>query len=510
MLTKDRPSSISEPRTSESGSLKARYVSAAFYSGLGGGLNQMLYGLTPIIVARYLGPHNYGIYSLIMSLTGMVVAIFSLGQNSALHKLLPEYSVRDPRAGGAILANVLLFTSVALIVVCAVFFGVSEQVAVHVYRDRSLNGIFQVCAPMMLLLALFNLAGSAVAGMQDFKAYHQILLARNLALIAAAWLGVRLWGLPGAVGAQLLAGLGGLICMVIRTRQLAAERFPATESPIFSRRILKIVFSFVLPTLLVTMLNIPVYWWANTMVARTAGFEQAGLFGAAYTIAQWITIVPISLYPVIMTYTSEAQSAATAEFFSGLVSGNLRLVWSLTLPIAVVCAILAPISLRLLYGPAYAGAGPLVFVLSFTAVLMVVIGLINTVIAASGRMWHGLGITLGWALILVLACLFMIPRWGAAGSSIAFAVSHLVYLAGGCLYLRWAMLVECAGAGRLLVLTLLGFAAALPCTLADSALATSLLGGLLLLAIVAAEWRWVYGTEERLAFRRLAANFLER
>jgi hypothetical protein len=142
------------------------------------------------------------------------------------------------------------------------------------------------------------------------------------------------------------------------------------------------------------------------------------------------------------------------------------------------------------------------------AVLMVVIGLINTVLAASGQMWHGLGITVCWALTLIAAGLFLIPRWGAAGSSIAFAVSHLIYLAGGCLYLRLALRIDCSGIGRLLTLTLLSFAVAAPLLLAGSSLALYPLAGLLPLAIMAAEWWWICSAAEREAFRGLAARFL--
>lgn|GEM_PF-1549636 len=489
-------------------SLMGRYLRAALYSGLGGSANQVLYGLTPVILARHLGPRNYGIYSLVMALAGIVVAIFSLGQNSALHKLLPEYSTHDSARGGAILANVLLLTIAALIVFCLIFWGLSEMLALQVYRDASLTGVLKFCAPLIFSLASFNLIASAVAGMQDFRSYNLIMMVRNLVLIALVWLGVCLFGLYGAMGGQLIAGFVGLVLMAIRTRRLAAERFPGAVRPRFSQQILKIIFSFILPTLLVTILNIPAYWWAHTLVVRHAGFEQAGLLGVAYTLAQWIMIVPMNLYPSTMTFMSEAWAHEPSEVFSNLVSANLRLMWAMTLPLALGSALLAPVLLRLVFGSAYSAAAPLVFALGFSAVLMVVIGLINTAIAASGRMWHGLGITSGWIVTFIAIGLVYIPKWGAAGGAVTFAASHLFYLAIGYLYLRYFLQVKCEKVGRLAMLTLVGFAAAAPALLTDLGSAMPLLAGLLLLAVITVEWIWVCDEIDRAALRQTLARLI--
>jgi O-antigen/teichoic acid export membrane protein len=178
------------------------YARAALYAGLGGALGQMLYGLTPVLLARYLGPRDYGVYALLMSLAAMVVSVFSLGQNAALHKLLPEFMVKAPARAGNILADVLLLTAVALAVSCAAFFGLSERLAIHVYHDASLTGLFRLCALSAFTLALFNLAASVVAGLQDFKTYQRNTVVRNLALLALAWLGVRGFGLQGALAGQ--------------------------------------------------------------------------------------------------------------------------------------------------------------------------------------------------------------------------------------------------------------------------------------------------------------------
>ena len=126
--------------------LRGRYIQAALYSGIGGAVSQILYGLTPVLLARYLGPRDYGVYSVAISLIGMFVGVISLGQNAVLHKLLPEYYVSDRQRGGAILADTVILTSGILIILCATLFISSGWIASMIYRDASLIGLFQICA----------------------------------------------------------------------------------------------------------------------------------------------------------------------------------------------------------------------------------------------------------------------------------------------------------------------------------------------------------------------------
>jgi O-antigen/teichoic acid export membrane protein len=488
--------------------LRGRYIQAALYSGIGGAVSQILYGLTPVLLARYLGPRDYGVYSVVMALIGMSVGIISLGQNAVLHKLLPEYSVSDRQRGGGILADTVILTSGIVIIFSAILFASSGWIASTIYRDASLIGLFRFCVLLTLSLSLFNLASSVVAGLQDFKAYNGIMIARSLALVGLTWIGVWHLGLLGALGGQLLAGLLGLVLLTSRGMKLARQRFPGMVRPDFSRSILRILFSFTLPTLLVTILNIPAYWWASTLVAREAGFEEVGLFSVAYSLAQLILLVPMNLYIPAMTFMSEAHAVSQPGEFGKLVSANLRVIWAMTLPLALGAALFSPLIIRLFFGSAYLAASPLAFMMSFTALLMINIGLINTALVAAGHLWPSVAITLSWAVIFAIAGLVCIPRFGAMGAAMVFAVSNAIYLIITYLYSRFALRVPYESLGRLLVLSVLGFATASIITVTFQGFALYAAASLLLLGLIAAEWMWISDSTERERLWRSGVSFL--
>ncbi|MGH9936121.1 MAG: oligosaccharide flippase family protein, partial [Blastocatellia bacterium] len=330
-----------------------RYVRAAVYSGFLGGVSQALYGLTPLVVARRLGPRDYGVYAVVMSLVAIVIGVFNMGQNSALHKLIPQYYAQDRARGGSILANVLILTAGPLAIFCVAFFWLSGWVAARLYHDAGLTDVFRLSALLMLTLSLCGLAASVIAGLQDFKSYNLIQAARNLALLILVWGGVRSLDLNGALWGQLLAGAIGLGLLSRRGVRLIRERFPEGLRPVFSRQEFGMIASFVLPTLLLTLLNIPAYWWTNTLVARHAGFEQAGMFSVAFMLAQLIFLIPMSLYTPAMTFMSEAHAmsrdGSRDGVFATLVGANLRALWLLTLPLALGCALLSPLLIKTLF-----------------------------------------------------------------------------------------------------------------------------------------------------------------
>lgn len=487
--------------------IQKRYVQAAFYSGVWGAIGQILYGLSPVLVARYLGPQDYGVYAIVMAMASIAVGVFSLGQNSILHKMLPQYFVADPARGGAVLTNTIILTVGALSIFCGLAFLTAEKTARLIYGDGSLGDIFRFCSLLMFFLPLFGLAASVVAGLQDFRSYNLIVTARSLILVLLIWAGVKWQGIYGALLAQLLAALLGASWLTIKGYQLARQRLGGMLRPIFSTSLLAEMGAFVLPVLLMTICNLPTFWWANSLLAREAGFAQVGLFSVAYTLAQLILLLPLNLYTPAMTFMAEAQSI-DAAVFGQLVSDNLRLIWAVTLPIALGCALFAPLLIIIFFGGAYAEAAPLAFPLSISALFMLNTGLLNTALTAAGRAWHGCAIAFVWLLMFISSNLFCITRWGARGTALAYLGSHIFYFAMSYVYSHKMLRVNHRKIGQLLLLTGASFGLAIVLRLLLQDIYYYLAALLLLIGVALLEWKWVSDAPERARSYQYTAKFV--
>jgi O-antigen/teichoic acid export membrane protein len=479
------------------GDLGRRYLSASLDSILRGGASMVIGALVPMVLARFLGPHDFGIYAIITALTALIAGLFYMGQNSPLHKLLPEYYVSDQARAGAVLANVVTFTLVLALIFSISFMASAPLVAEKIYLNPSLTPFLRFCALLIFVTTLLNLASSVAAGVQDFKAYNTTLLLRSLLLVVVAWIGVTWWGLWGALASQLVAGGVALLWLTRRMIKTTRERLGGLIRLSFSRELLRVITAFMLPAFVITLLNAPCYWWANSLTARAHGFTQAGLFSAAYGLAQLISLAPFNFYIPALSFLAEAQASPDTRLFNDLVRRSLRTIWLLTLPLALGCALFSPLLIKLFYGGKFTAAAPAAFVMSVAGLFMAVVGLLNAIIAARGKLWQGCAITLGWAIVFTGASFFAIPRWGALGAAVTFASSYIVYLVSLCCYLHFILHIDLRTMQRLIVLTVGGCLLAFTLVYICVGFTLYLAAAALLVGIVMGGVYWVCDETER-------------
>ncbi len=485
-----------------------RYLTAAVQTGIGGIVSRVLQGFAPIILARYLGPKEYGVYTLVLSLVNIVVGVSPLGQNAALQKFLPEYAVRNPARGGAILANTVILVSGALAVLCTAFFFASKWIATTIYRDPSLTVVFQFSALLVLTLSLFNLASSATAGLQDFKTYSWAMMVRSGAFMLFGWLGVLFLGIYGALSGQLVASLVGLSLLTVSAVKLSRHRFPGSIRPRFSKDALREVFSFSFAAFLTAIVGAPIYWWVNTLLARHQSFVQVGLFGVSLSLAQLVLVIPLSLCFPGVSFMSELHARADSSAFRNFLVANLRVAWALTLPLALGSGLFSPFLVRVLFGSAFGAASLVATIMSAAALLMVLNAFINVPIAASGRMWQGFAMTLGWALLLVLCGLIFIPPLGAVGAALTILVSLVVYVAVGFAYCRYTFGTSFTNFTRLAVISAGGFLIAVGIAVHFSGFAYLTVALLAFTGFVILDWVWATDVSTRRIVRGSVVQML--
>jgi O-antigen/teichoic acid export membrane protein len=472
-----------------------RYLRAALQTGVGGVVSRVLQGFTPMILARYLGPKDFGVYALVLSLVGIMAAFSPLGQDTALEKFLPEYAVKDPQRGGAILANTLILFSAVLAAVCVAFYFLSGWIASALYHEASLAAVFRFSALLILVLSLFNLSTSAVAGLQDFRTYSLAMIVRGAMFFGLGWLGVCLLGFYGALLGQLLAGLAGLGLLAAATLQGSRRRFAGMVRPRFSKSLMREILGLAFPAFLTGLLVAPAYWWANTLLARHAGFAEVGIFSVAFSLMQLILLVPTNLSVPAVSFLSETHSRG--EGYGKLVGDNFRLMWAITLPIAAAFALLSGPLIRISFGPQYERAAPLVVAMSFAALMMMLNSVVVNACWGRGYVWQAFFFHLGWLCLFLSIGYALIPTWGAMGLACTFVFSYAPLAVGAAVYAARVLGVRFTKLPALLALSAVAFAATL--ALQRAALGARLWGaGLgITLALVIAECFCILDAAER-------------
>ncbi len=273
-----------------------RIVRNAFYLAISDVAVRALTSIVSILVARYLGPENYGLLSVALALSGIAGYLTDLGvtpvmiregtkPNAPIGKIL--YSTLRLRllfAAGTTLVMVLVawfyypITLARLVILVVVL----PNIWAGVFRGLS-AGYFQMVQEM-LYMALIN-AVSSLAGAGVFL------------------LGVIFhWPLPFlALGYGLSAVTGAILGMGLIKHHVQIEKdwFPGITQGLLAFT-LGGGFGLLLPQL------------GPLILPHVAGLEETGFFSAAYRIPGVLLIIPgviaTAFYPQLFAYAHEDRS----------------------------------------------------------------------------------------------------------------------------------------------------------------------------------------------------------
>jgi O-antigen/teichoic acid export membrane protein len=188
----------------------------------------------------------------------------------------------------------------------------------------------------------------------------------------------------------------------------------------------RVLRDFSLPTALAGIAVVPATWLAvSILTGQVNGLHEVATFTAA---SQWMSalmFLPGVVNQTMLPVLSEAsrESAGNAAGASTWMTTKLNLMF--TVPIAGLLSIASPFVMGM-YGKQYAGSWPVLVVVVWTAMLAAVGGAVSQLLIATGRVWTGFGMNLGWA------CCFLAGAWllrcdGAFGVSVARLVAYALH-----------------------------------------------------------------------------------
>jgi O-antigen/teichoic acid export membrane protein len=202
-------------------SLFRRYLSAAGYTLGSAVIGRGIAFVNTVLLVRWLGPGNYGVYAVLLSLLMVTSSFGNLRLDLGLARYLPQFLLRRSSAERELVKRAWTL-GVALGVVTAIGFeAFAGLVATRVYARPELTGYVRLIAPAIALTVILQMGLSTLAGLQDYRSVAVVqVLASVLQLVASlagwAWLGLR-----GAVlGYVASAGIAAIVAAFVARQRL--------------------------------------------------------------------------------------------------------------------------------------------------------------------------------------------------------------------------------------------------------------------------------------------------
>jgi O-antigen/teichoic acid export membrane protein len=375
-----------------------------------------------VIVARRLGPADYGGYALVTSLTQMSAVIADWGLLLVGARAVAVRPAETDRILRTCLALRLGLGLAAVALLVGLAFVASDRGTVHV--AGAVAGLsFLVGAPF----AVGHIRAQADLRMERVGL---ALLAGSLA--SMVWLLVALasgGGLVALAGSFVASSaVSSLVCLALTPGGLPLR--PRLD-PERWRPLLRESTPVALGLVFVT-----IYFYVDALLlARLSTPRQLGLYDSAYRFVQLAPLVPTVV--VSSVFTLAARLAAEDRARLALFVRELLSVVALLLPLPLLALAFAPGDLiELVYGPAYREAGSLLAILAVGVVLMILSGVAGPLLVTLGRERTTMWLSAAAAIVNVAANCVLIPALDARGAAIATVGTELLVLGVAAAVLR--------------------------------------------------------------------------
>ena len=312
------------------------------------GLNVLLGVGVTIALVRGLGPRNYGEWSALLAVIAIVGYLTNLGLNEVAVRQAAIEPQRESRWISAMVSLALMMSVPVTIVALAVTLAIARDDAARIAAillsfTCLLSGLGSVRAVFQL-----RIRNSWTAG---FELVNGILWAIGVFAIAFAGAGIAAFAAAFLVSSAIV-NVGQF---VLARRQIRLRLRGGGQARI---QLMKIGIPFAIASLLYlsyTQVD-------QVLVFELAGERAAGLYGAASKVFDRALMIPASIMATMFPLIAVAYKEDFGRL-RALVQTAVEVLLVATLPFVALVAVIGRPLMRLLFGAAFAPAGPALSVL---------------------------------------------------------------------------------------------------------------------------------------------------
>ena len=390
--------------------------------------------LSRMVIARYLGPEDYGLISLGFAAMIIATTLSLMGLSSGVQRYVAYYRGKgdEGRIKGTIISALKITVPMSLFFMGVVFFG-ADWIAIHVFHEKELTPvltIFAIGIPFWAMTAVLNSVSIAFQQIK-YHAYTMYLFKDSFKLVAIVCLLAAGYGVIGAAVGWILAVVG---MSILSFYFLEKKVFPIFSGAAKSIPMDKELYYFSFPLIFVGILSMITGWTDTFMLGYFCTFTEVGVYNAALPTSNLLGVVlsPIGMIfgPVIVGLYAKNRIDDLRQTYSSVT----KWIFTIVFPGFLLMVLFSERILIILFGDAYVSGSTALGILAFGVLITAMVGPASSVITTYGRTKIIMWCSFFGALVNVGLNLFLIPIYGINGAAVATGFSlalttilHLVF-----------------------------------------------------------------------------------
>ena len=381
-------------------------------------VGRVLGSITLLILPRYLGPADFGIYSLALS----YFMLFSVSSNYGLNGLLIKDVARDKT-----LSQQYYVTNIVLKQLLSLFSLIILVMIVYILRYplRDIKIILIISSALFFYsIAQTN---SAVYRAYEKMEYNALLeISRSVIALIVVLLIVNLHG-----SIFWLAAISNITYFVLA----------ALGTKIILIKFFKIKLKTSWPVMLDTFKNSTPFFLVSAvaiiqnridviMISKLINNTEVGLFSAANELINVLYLIPNLISNVLFPIFSRQYHESSKSL---VLASNLTIKYMAIagLPISAGIYFVSPSIIMLIYGKAYSDAIDILRILGLGIFIIFVLSIMAYVLTAADKIKHVTFANILSIIGHIILNIWLIPIYGAEGAAIALLISgciSMIYL----------------------------------------------------------------------------------
>jgi O-antigen/teichoic acid export membrane protein len=380
-----------------------------------------------ILLARFLGPEDYGVYSFLMWFLSLAQLFVNLGLGNMVVRYLAEAIGRQDKQEVNSLVGLALWIRIAAsIIIVAVLIGFAQFWA-NLFGSPSSGPFFIILAVGILPNVLNFLISSIFGGFQKYEYAAYVMLVSNplraLGIVIVCILG---FGIREILFASIFSWFVGVFVGLFLLRRLIPLRSLLTRPRLNpqTKRALKY-------TMIMTAIFFLGYFQTQRAEIFFLGIYQSTQAVGFYTIAFLLAQNSIGL--VLQVFSGVLVPAVSEQFARGdidriraiyLTSARYLMMFGLPLAIGGM-ALSAPI-IKLFYGAEYAASILMLQILLLPFAFLAISNAATGVLYGMDQPSKVLTVGAGLILLSIGLDIWIIPKFGAIGAAVASSIPRVL------------------------------------------------------------------------------------
>lgn len=388
--------------------------------------------LTQVILARELGPTNFGLFSAVLSMIILVTPLAGFGVGSFWLKAFGQEGWAAQRWFHKSFVFISLTTFLVIIALMAwAFLGPHEALTTFLINVMTFYLLSQLVVDLVSAKLQLEESYFRLALWQFLPHLLRLLIIVFLAYIVTTQLTLNIAVYAYALISLCVFGLGVSLLWQLYIGRFRlkghGDKLIIPKYQITSVKLIDVV-SQSWPFGFAGIFYLVYFQSAVILLKYIEGDEAAGIYNVAIIIMVAVYMLPSVIYQKFLLPKMHRWSNSDRQMFYKVFRVGNRGMLVLGIVAMILIWLFAPLVIKSLFGTEYQGAIMPLMILAFAVPLRFVSTSVGAVLVTQEHMREKvcyMGIV---ALINVIFCLILIPDYGVIGAAIATSLSDLVLL----------------------------------------------------------------------------------